>query len=109
MYKATGKASNHGDHVVLGVSLEYGKGKKQEVFMVAKLPDNCPDQLHPSVATEKLLTTENNDNRFFGSQSLAISAATDAWKSQKPVKELSGNFNGRDHNAMIRHLQQTAR
>ena len=100
MYKLTGKVSNHGDHAVLGVMAEFGRGKKQEVFLVSKME-------YPKPCATNLMNSDISTHRFFASHTLAITAANEASRDGKLVKDLPGNRKGKTYPDMVRFLQNS--
>lgn len=100
MYKLSGKASNHGDHAVLGVIAEFGRGKKQEVYLVSKVE-------HPLTCATNMMSSDISTHRFFASHVLAVTAANEASKEGKLVKDLPGNRKGKTYQDIVRALQTT--
>lgn len=97
MYHLTGKASNHGEHAVVNISVQYGRGKHQEVYLVNKMD-------FPTRDVASMVSAATDDHRFFTSRVLAESAANTAEREGKQVKDLRANLKGKNlpgHRALI--------
>lgn len=98
MYKLTGKASSHGDHAVVNIKVEFGRGKHQEVYLVNKMD-------YPTRNVASMVSAQVGDHRFFTSRVLAESAANTAERDGKAVKDLRGPLRGKDYEDVVRSLQ----
>lgn len=98
MYNLTGKASTHGDHAVVNVKAQYGRGKHQEIYLVNKME-------FPTREIASMVSSDTADHRFFTSRVLAESAANTANREGKAVKDLRANLKGKTYEDIVRALQ----
>lgn len=98
MYKLTGKASSHGDHAVVNISVQFGRGKHQEVYLVNKMD-------FPTRDIASMVSAQTDDHRFFTSRVLAELAANTANREGKSVKDLRANLKGKTYEDIVRTLQ----
>lgn len=101
MYDFIGKGTQHGSLTVIGVNLQYGRGKHQVVHLVS----DTSKVEYPITGVWSLFSLDADNHRFFISRELAEAAATTASRDRKLVKELGGSLKGKTKEDVVRMLQ----